>query len=192
MSQVIKSVSILYIACTAAVALGGCATDAGEDAPQTAIEQDSKGHTEIHTEDNCDPVTFGALCNPNFHGTTTRDAFNAELTATKRVAAWEYGGGDIRVSSGESFAVDNKGGETHTFSVVANYGGGRVPGLNTASGNTVVAPECVAGPNAANVDIASGTGISVTTGAAGTIKTKGTFKVQCCIHPWMRSTITIN
>jgi len=192
MSQVIKSVSILYIACTAVLALGGCATDAGDDSSQTAIEQDSKGHTEIHTEDNCDPVTFGALCNPNFHGTTTRAAFTAELTATMRVAAWEYGGGDIRVSAGDSFTVDNKGGETHTFSVVANYGGGRVPGLNTASGNPVVAPECVAGANPANVDIASATGITVTTGAAGTIKTKGTFKVQCCIHPWMRSTVTIN
>ena len=115
MSQVIKSVSILYIACTAVLALGGCATDAGDDSSQTAIEQDSKGHTEIHTEDNCDPVTFGALCNPNFHGTTTRAAFTAELTATMRVAAWEYGGGDIRVSAGDSFTVDNKGGETHTF-----------------------------------------------------------------------------
>jgi hypothetical protein len=172
----------------------GCAAeapDAADDPGHAAVEQQSQGHTEIHTEDQCDPVTFGALCNPNFHGTVTRDEFAAELAATKRVAAWEYGGGDIRVSSGQNFRVDNRGGEVHTFSVVANFGGGRVPGLNTASGNTVVAPECVAGPNATNVDIASGGGISVTTGANGAIKGKGTFKVQCCIHPWMRATVSI-
>jgi hypothetical protein len=110
---------------------------------------------------------------------------------TQRVATWEYGGGDAQVSLGQSLQVDNRGGEVHTFTVVAQFGGGRVPILNEKSGNTVVAPECVAGPNATNVDIGFGTGITVTTGANGTIKTKGTFKVQCCIHPWMRTTVTI-
>ncbi|MEO7729371.1 MAG: hypothetical protein ABIY55_00225, partial [Kofleriaceae bacterium] len=123
---------------------------------------------------------------------TTIAAFGAELNATQRVAAWEYGGGEIRVNLGDSFRVDNVGGETHTFSVVANFGGGRVPPLNTASGNPVPAPECVAGPNAANVDIASAGGLTVTTGAAGVIKAKGTYKVQCCIHPWMRTTVVVN
>jgi len=169
----------------------GCAADPA-DAPQvTAAEQGSHGGTEIHTEDTCDPVTFGALCNPNSRGTTTLAQFNAELDATKRVAAWEYGGGQGRISLGQSLQVDNRGGETHTFSVVANFGGGRVPVLNDRSGNTVVAPECVAGANATNVDIKSGTGISVTTGASGAIKTRGTFKVQCCIHPWMRTTVVV-
>jgi hypothetical protein len=42
-----------------------------------------------------------------------------------------------------------------------------------------------------NVDIASGADIRVTTGAHGAIKTRGTFKVQCCIHPWMRTTVTV-
>jgi hypothetical protein len=187
MSQLIRSVSVVCTASWVVLALG-CANQPDE---VTDVEQASNGHTEIHTEDDCDPVTFGALCNPNFHGGTTVTEFGAELDATKRVAAWEYGGGDIRVSSGQSFRVDNRGGEVHTFSVVANFGGGRVPGLNTRSGNTVVAPECVAGPNASNVDIASGAGLTVTTGANGTIKTKGTFKVQCCIHPWMRATVSI-
>jgi len=169
----------------------GCAADPTDAPQEVAVEQGSHGGTEIHPEDNCDPVTFGALCNPNFHGTTTLAQFGAELTATKQVAAWEYGGGQGRISLGQSLQVDNKGGELHTFTVVANFGGGRVPGLNTASGNTVVAPECVAGANAANVDIASGTGINVTTGASGVIKTRGTFKVQCCIHPWMRTTVVV-
>jgi hypothetical protein len=165
--------------------------DSANDSEELDVEQASKGHTQIHTEDTCDPVTFGALCRAGFRGTTTRDQFNAELDATKRVATWEFGGGDIRVNLGQTFRVDNQGGEVHTFSVVANFGGGRVPGLNERSGNPVVAPECVAGPNPSNVDIASATGINVTTGANGVIKTRGTFKVQCCIHPWMRATVEI-
>jgi hypothetical protein len=158
---------------------------------QGNVEQASDSHTQIHPEDDCDPVTFGALCNPNFHGQTTVAEFNAELDATQRVAAWEYGGGQIRVSSGQTFRVDNQGGEIHTFTVVANYGGGRVPGLNARSGNPVVDPECVAGPDATNVDLPSGGGTTVTTGANGAIKSRGTFKVQCCIHPWMRTTAQI-
>jgi plastocyanin len=190
MTLLARSISSLYVT-SATVLAAGCVADQSDDNAEGAAEQASKGHTEIHPEDQCDPATFGALCNPNFHGGTTLAAFNAELDATKRVAAWEYGGGQIRVSSGTSFQVDNNGGETHTFTVVANFGGGRVPILNTRSGNTVVAPECVAGANASNVDIASGTGITVTTGASGAIKTKGTFNVQCCIHPWMRTTVVI-
>lgn len=168
----------------------GCA-GAPEDADPAVVEQASHGGTEIHPEDNCDPATFGALCRAGFRGTTTFDEFNAELDATQRVAAWEFGGGQIRVSSGQSFQVDNRGGELHTFTVVAEFGGGRVPILNTKSGNTTVAPECVAGANPTNVDIASGTGVRVTTGASGAIKGKGTFRVQCCIHPWMRTTVQI-
>jgi len=187
MAKLATCTSLLYA--TAMTLAVGCATSP-DDSSELSVEQASKGHTEIHPEDNCDPVTFGALCNPNFHGTTTRDAFNAELTATKRVAAWEYGGGDIRVSAGDSFAVDNKGGETHTFSVVANYGGGRNDALNQLGGYTVVAPECVNGPTPTNVDIPYLGSINVTTGSSGLLK-PGTYKVQCCIHPWMRTTITV-
>jgi plastocyanin len=190
MVQLTRSISILC-ATSAALLTFGCVGSDAEEPAQVATEQASHGGTEIHPEDTCDPATFGALCNPSFHGTTTLAAFNTELDATQRVATWEYGGGQAQVSSGSSFQVDNKGGETHTFTVVANYGGGRVPILNTRSGNPVVAPECVAGPNASNVDIHSGAGITVTTGASGVIKARGTYKVQCCIHPWMRTTVVV-
>jgi plastocyanin len=188
MAHLVRSLSILA-ATSAAFLMAGCVAGS-PDEPNASVSQASHGGSEIHPEDNCDPVTFGALCNPSFHGTTTLAAFGAELDATQRVAAWEYGGGDATVNRGTAVQVDNRGGETHTFSVVANFGGGRVPGLNTRSGNPVAAPECLAGPNATNIDIPSGGGISVTTGASGTLK-PGTYKVQCCIHPWMRTTITV-
>lgn len=170
----------------------GCAADPADAPNEVAVEQGSHGGTEIHPEDTCNPASFGTPpCAAGFPGTTTVAQFNAELDATKRVATWEYGGGSGNIRFGRNLQVDNHGGETHTFTVVANYGGGRVATLNERSGNTVVAPECVAGPNAANVDIKSGTGISVTSGASGVFKTRGTFKVQCCIHPWMRTTVTV-
>jgi plastocyanin len=187
-AQMIRSFAILCGAGSAVLALG-CVATQSDNAEGTVI-QASNSHTEIHTEDDCDPVTFGALCRPGFPGTTTLNDFLAQLNATHEVQGWEYGGGEIRVNAGQTFRVNNPGGETHTFSVVANFGGGRVPPLNV--GNPTVAPECVAGPNATNVDIATGGGITVTTGASGTMKTKGTFKVQCCIHPWMRTTVRID
>lgn len=188
MARLVNCVAALCGVSTIAF-MAGCMDSPAAEPHEAATEQASGGHTEIHPEDSCDPVTFGALCNPSFHGTTTLDQFRAQFAASFRVAGWEYGGGDIRVSSGQSFRVDNRGGETHTFTVVANYGGGRVAGLNNPS--EAVAPECTAGANASNVDIASGGGITVTTGANGTIKTRGTVKVQCCIHPWMRSTVSV-
>jgi hypothetical protein len=187
MAQLTNRVSVLCAASSIVFAFG-CAVDPG-DQPESAVAQASQGGSEIHPEDDCDPATFGALCKAGFPGLTTLSAFLAEFNATNQVAKWEYGGGQAQVSLGNSFQVNNRGGETHTFSVVANFGGGRVPFLN--AGNATVAPECVAGPNATNVDIAAGGGLRVTTGATGVMKTKGTFKVQCCIHPWMRTTVVI-
>jgi len=189
MAQLIRSVPILCAAGSIIFAFG-CVANPSDEGEDTTI-QESQSHTQIHTEDDCDPASWGALCNPNFNGGTTREEFNAELTATKTVQAWEYGGGEIRINLGQNFRVDNVGGEVHTFSVVARFGGGRVPPLNTASGNDVVAPECVAGAHATKVDIASRAGITVTTGANGVMKQRGTFRVQCCIHPWMRATVQI-
>lgn len=187
MAQLIKCVSVLCAASSLVFAVG--CMESSADQPEGSVDQASQGGSEIHPEDDCDPATFGALCKAGFPGLTTLSAFLAEFSATNQVAKWEYGGGQAQVNLGNSFQVNNLGGETHTFTVVDNFGGGRVPFLN--AGNPTVAPECVAGPNATNVDIAAGAGLQVTTGATGTMKTKGTFKVQCCIHPWMRTTVQI-
>ena len=122
MSQLIKFGTTLRAASACAIVLAyGCAADPEE----AAVQQSSNGHTEIHPEDDCDPATFGALCRAGFNGTTTLDQFRAQFAANFRVARWEYGGGGIRVSSGQSFCVDNHGGEAHTFTVVKQFGGGR-------------------------------------------------------------------
>src|SRR5678816_339190 len=80
MAQLIRSVPILCAAGSIILAFGCVANPSeGED---TTI-QESQGHTQIHTEDDCDPASWGALCNPNFHGGTTREEFSAELAATR-------------------------------------------------------------------------------------------------------------
>jgi len=72
----------------------------------------------------------------------------------------------------------------HTFTRVAQFGGGIVPALNTASNNPVEAPECAA--LAASDMLSPGASFTTLPAAAS-----GTHLYQCCIHPWMRSTVTV-
>ncbi len=73
--------------------------------------------------------------------------------------------------------VRNAGGRPHTFTEVANFGGGKVPDLNEG---LEVAPECPG-----SVDIAPGDSIKVSGLSVGN------HRFQCCIHPWMRALIKV-
>ena len=92
---------------------------------------------------------------------------------------------DAGVTTGGTITATNQGGETHTFTAVAQFGGGTVPALNQASGNLIETPECAATTNA---DLIA-PGNSFTTGHQ---ITAGTHLFQCCIHPWMRETVTVS
>lgn len=150
----------------------------------------SSGGT-IELEDNCEPASFNAAlgagaCLHASSGTgMTLTAFNAELNATHAVAAWYMDPERMTVREGSTFAVTNAGGETHTYTEVEEFGGGVVPALNTASGNTTVAPECT---NAAEFD---STVIHSGQTKQHTFDERGTEKYQCCIHPWMRQVVTV-
>jgi plastocyanin len=137
--------------------------------------------------DDCDSVSFNAAIAPGTctkAGTTTLSAFNAELTANQSVAAWRFAPTALTVTLGGTIAAFNTGGENHTFTEVANFGGGIVPALNTAAGTPVEAPECAA--LASNALIAPGA--TFTTDQADAV---GVEHYQCCIHPWMRANVTI-
>lgn len=188
---------VMGCAMAAAVSASGCmstdaSTDEAEREATPVAGPRSHGGTEIHLEDDCDFKTFGtAACNPNFNGFTTLASFNADLAAQGRVGFWAYVGGGANLAAGQTLTIDNKGGQLHTFTIVANFGGGRDAGINATGHFTTVAPECVAGANATNVDIPSLTGVNVSTGASGAIK-PGTYKVQCCIHPWEHSSVVVH
>jgi len=162
-------------------------------------QQDRSTQLNIHIRDYCDPTTFNAAIGP---GTCVRDTsvgaitfsgFVEELGADKSVGAWRFAPGQIRVSEGTTLQLQNLGGETHTFTEVKRFGGGFVDFLNVASGNLVPAPECaqvVNGnlvpqpPSEENIFIPAGGNASLP------LQHEVVARYQCCIHPWMRITIT--
>ncbi|HET7620196.1 MAG TPA: hypothetical protein VFK20_16930 [Vicinamibacterales bacterium] len=131
--------------------------------------------------DACDPETFSAVLGPGGcvrSGGVTFDDFIAQLTKQGSIGAWRFAPGVARVQVGQTFDAVNRGGEAHTFTEVAEFGGGIVPDLNRLSGVPNVAPECTAlepddfvAPGATYHE---------------EVEHTGALKFQCCIHPWMR------
>ena len=146
----------------------------------------------VQLQDDCDPATFNASLGAGacLHSTSTAgvtlSSFNAELSATQKVAAWRMVPSTLTVSENETLPVVNTGGETHTYTEVANFGGGVVPALNQASGNPTPAPECLDRAEFDSSTVRSGQTMQ------HTFDEKGTEKYQCCIHPWMRQTVIVH
>ena len=150
-----------------------------------------QGEKLIRLLDDCEPVSFNAVlvdgsCIGNGH--TTFDEFIAELEATQDVHKWRNQPSDMKLNVGRSTLIENRGGEVHTFTPVAEFGGGFVPDLNGISGNPVPAPECL--NFAAIVFIPAGATEEGPT--AGADLSVGSHKFQCCIHPWMRTIIEVH
>ena len=141
----------------------------------------------ISALDQCDSASFNAALGAGTcqrGGSVTFAAFNSELTSQHTVAAWQFSPTTLDTRVGQSIVVTNGGGETHTFTEVENFGGGIVQSLNTASGNPTEAPEC------AQLQASD----FIRPGATMTEKAEdkaGTERYQCCIHPWMRATVTV-
>lgn len=145
----------------------------------------------IMLQDNCNPTTFnagmgaGTCRHASFGLGLTLQEFNARLQATRSVAAWKIEPDTISLKTGTRVVLLNSGGETHTYTEVADFGGGVVPGLNQLSGNPNVAPECA--------DVVNFRASGMFSGQAKphTFDRVGTAKYQCCIHPWMRQIVTV-
>jgi plastocyanin len=145
-------------------------------------------HRQVVMLDACDGPSFNAAIG---EGTCTRpggvpfETFIGQLLKHGTAPAWRFAPGQAKLEAGGSITAPNLGGEFHTFTEVAEFGGGCVDELNALLGLTPV-PECAQAP-----------GIFFTTGAApgGTVATgaldAGTHKFLCLIHPWMRATVTV-
>lgn len=153
-------------------------------------QDDHISDVNIHQRDYCDPASFNAAVGPGTcarditPGAITFDGFVGELTVDKSAGAWRFVPDQISVAEGAMLHLQNLGGETHTFTQVKKFGGGFIPFLNTLSGNPIPAPECLQPPGPDNMFIPAGGSATVPLGH------EVTARYQCCIHPWMRLTIT--
>lgn len=165
----------------AAVALLSLTAGAG------AVQGDKK----IRMYDDCDEATFNEVlgdgsCIGNGH--TTFAEFIEELEETQDAHAWRNQPKAMKVNIGRPTFIENRGGEVHTFTQVAAFGGGFVDELNDLSGNPVPAPECLNFGSIVFIP-AGGTDEGPTAGSAEL--PVGTHRFQCCIHPWMRTVIEV-
>ena len=165
----------------------GCLVAVAFSALAVTLTADGGTRT-VQIRDDCDPATFnadppvgpglGVICGGD--GDTTFGDFIAELQATQSAEKWRF---NPTTTDDTLLVARNRGGETHTFTPVAKFGGGVVPGLNALSGNPDVAPECANGAKFGASIVPPGV-------TSKTIAAKPGDHFQCCIHPWMRLTVT--
>jgi plastocyanin len=144
---------------------------------------------QVQVLDDCDPATFNAAIGPGTcikDGTTTFSEFIAQLLAQGRAPAWRFAPAQLNLDASGTLQAHNRGGEVHTFTQVANFGGGCIQALNELLGLTPV-PECAGFPGGAFAATAVPPGGTVTT----TPLAPGVHRYECLIHPWMRTTATV-
>lgn len=149
------------------------------------------GDKKIRLYDDCEATSFNAVLGDGAcigKGHTTFDEFIEELVETQDVHTWRNQPNAIHMNVGHPTLIENKGGEVHTFTHVAAFGGGFIPDLNGISGNPVPAPECL--NLGALVFIPAGASEEGPTAGSSGLPV-GTSRFQCCIHPWMRTTIEV-
>ena len=172
---------VLLVAC-------GDATRATD--PSAAAQLESKSlvgglERQVQMMDACEPESFNAAIGP---GTCSREGgvtfanFLSLLGKHQTVGAWHFAPSTLNVRVGQELVAINKGGEAHTFTEVAAFGGGIVPVLNDLSGTPVPAPECLALTPDDFVP-PGGTHREV-------VDEAGTELYECCLHPWMRAVVT--
>lgn len=151
-----------------------------------------QGDKKVRLLDDCEPTSFNAVlgdgaCVGNGH--TTFDEFIGELSATQDAHKWRNQPSQMLLNIGRPTIVENRGGEDHTFTEVAEFGGGFVDALNGISGNPVPAPECL---NFGAITIIHAGGVEEGPTAGSSDLPVGVHRFQCCIHPWMRTVVEVS
>jgi len=136
--------------------------------------------------DACDPTTFNAVIGPGAcvrPGGVRFDDFIAELTRRGEIGAWHFAPATTTAQLGQTLVAINRGGEVHTFTRVAAFGGGIVPELNDLAHVPNVAPECTT--------LEPDDFVAPRTTYEENIEHSGVQRFQCCIHPWMRLEVRV-
>jgi plastocyanin len=175
--------------------LAGCLTFIGA-MPAIAQEHSPEAPSPVPAQvvalDECDPTTFNAALGPDFCHNVTLGAFTtldqlfAQAAAGTPDPAWDFEPDTLRIKKGTPLVVVDQGGEPHTFTEVAKFVGGFIPGLNAPGESTV--PECMGGFK--NIAVAK---TRILQGSNREIKdlSKGEHLFECCIHPWMRMKVEV-
>jgi plastocyanin len=142
--------------------------------------------------DECDPATFNAALGADFCRNVTLGAFTT-LSELFRKAhegnpdpGWDFEPDTVNIRKGGTLSVVDQGGEPHTFTEVAQFGGGFIGVLNAPGEETV--HECADGfanLGVAKTRILQGSHVQITG------LSKGEHLFQCCIHPWMRVKVEV-
>ena len=159
--------------------------------PTVALSKEDQHAGAIVAHDNCDPASFNAaLQDPNAcvkHGHETFDQFIAELEANGAARDWRFTPHQITGRFGVGLLGNNVGGEVHTFTPVRAFGGGFVDELNTIL-NLQPVPECKA-VEGDDLVPSGGKYLIEADELAEVTDASGIARVQCCIHPWMRTEV---
>jgi len=177
----------------------------------------ASAQTTITMRDACDPDSFSAAVGPGTcmagpHGTTLFSDFIGELQTDQIAGAWRFNPMlnateghfqlvRLNLKHGDQTTIENKGGETHTFTRVQKFGGGFIAPLNGLSGNADPAPECaqVLPDGSLAPQPESATNQFVEAGKTEAGPTAGTSALpngvsrwECCVHPWMRMVVVVH
>ena len=141
---------------------------------------------EARMEDECDVATFPAgSCVGD--GNVTFAEFQDELNPDDfGHGAWRFNFGREHIDLDETLVAVNEGGQVHTFTEVAAFGGGCNAGPNNALGLTPV-PECADQALVNSTTAAPGESVTFQAADLG----EGLHLFMCLIHPWMRSEIEV-
>ncbi len=163
-------------------------------AAQTAADRsgfDNSDNPRIAVLDDCLPTDPGWLPTGGCvlpTGVVNLEEFTKLLSSPLSLSvvghpAWRNEPSFLHVVTGTRIHVGNDGGRFHTFTKVAQFGGGRVPPLNQG---LTPAPECALPPGTPDPNGLLPGGSRQLTGL-----TRGNHRFMCCIHPWMRALVKV-
>jgi plastocyanin len=145
-------------------------------------------HRNVQILDACDPATFNAALGDGAcvrkGGGVKFETFIDQLIAKGEAPAWRFSPGQLKLDAGGTITARNKGGEFHTFSEVAAFGGGCILEINELLGLEQV-PECSIGDIFATTGVPPGASLTTEPLAAGQ------HRFMCLIHPWQRTSATV-